>query len=184
MSSPNQHNFAKPTSITGGCLCGSIRYKVDFPKDHNFLRNSESCQCTQCRRCTGALIWHCHTIPVKSLTYTTPTTTLKDFHATEEIKRGFCTNCGSFLYFWEEGDDKIFISVGCVDPEYLVGEPGKHDGGYGYALASTSGDNVFCENEIPGVTAGWIGKTGKRWAKNVRDGVRAAIPGTRHDSKL
>ncbi|KAK6201799.1 hypothetical protein LQW54_009378 [Pestalotiopsis sp. IQ-011] len=168
-SIPTKDNFAKPTSITGGCLCGSIRYRVDFPKGHDFLRNSESCQCTQCRKGAGALIWHCHTIPVESLTYATETTTLKDFRATKDIKRGFCTNCGSFLYFWEEGSDKIFISVGCVDQEYLVGG----EGGYGFALASTSGDNVFCENEIPGVTAGWVGRTGKRWARNVRDGVRA-----------
>jgi hypothetical protein len=84
------------------------------------------------------------------------------------------------LYFYEVGADRIFISVGCIDPEYLIGEQaegGKYQGGYGYALASTSGDNVWCENEIAGVTAGWAGRTGKRWARNVRDGIRV-------DSKL
>lgn len=32
-------SFEKPESITGGCLCGSIRYKVVFPKDHDFLKS-------------------------------------------------------------------------------------------------------------------------------------------------
>lgn len=32
-------SFPKPTTITGGCLCGSIRYQVDFPEDHNFLKS-------------------------------------------------------------------------------------------------------------------------------------------------
>lgn len=29
--------FPKPSSITGGCLCGSIRYRVDFPPTHDFI---------------------------------------------------------------------------------------------------------------------------------------------------
>ena len=27
-----------PTYITGGCLCGKIRYRADFPKDHDFQK--------------------------------------------------------------------------------------------------------------------------------------------------
>ena len=29
----------KPKLVTGGCLCGAIRYRVDFPQDHDYPRN-------------------------------------------------------------------------------------------------------------------------------------------------
>lgn len=29
----------KPARVTGGCLCGAIRYRVDFPHDYDFAKN-------------------------------------------------------------------------------------------------------------------------------------------------
>lgn len=29
----------KPPRVTGGCLCGSVRYRVDFPHDFDFVKN-------------------------------------------------------------------------------------------------------------------------------------------------
>ncbi|KAI8632941.1 glutathione-dependent formaldehyde-activating enzyme [Xylariaceae sp. FL1651] len=154
MSGPTLENFAKPPGfVTGGCLCGSIRYRIDFPKDHDFLKSSGSCQCTQCRRSTGSLFFASHTIPVKSLTYTTPSETLKNFVATPGYQRGICTNCGSFLYWRDESCEQYELAVGCIDPEWLVGKEG-----FGFALANMSGPNVWCQNEIPGVTDTMIGK--------------------------
>lgn len=28
--------FPTPKFITGGCLCNALRYRADFPADHNF----------------------------------------------------------------------------------------------------------------------------------------------------
>ncbi|KAI1501883.1 glutathione-dependent formaldehyde-activating GFA [Biscogniauxia marginata] len=167
MSRPTVENFPKPTTITGGCLCGSIRYKVDFPKDHDFLKSSSSCQCMQCRRSTGALFFVAHTVPLSCLTYLTPVDSLKNFVATPGFQRGFCTNCGSFLYWRDELRDDIALAVGCVDPEVLVGE------GYGFALANMKGHNVWCENEIKGITDEMIGNnSGVKWARNSEDGAQ------------
>ncbi|KAI2781443.1 Mss4-like protein [Daldinia loculata] len=152
-------NFPKPTSITGGCLCGSIRYRVDFPKDHDFLKGSGSCQCTQCRRNTGALIFIAHTAPLSGFTFLTSTETLKKFYATPGIQRAFCTNCGSFLYWRDESLEDVALAVGCVDPEYLSK--------FGFALANSSGHNVWCQNEIKGVTDHiLIKERGIKWSKN------------------
>lgn len=56
------------------------------------------------------------------------------------------------------------MAVGTVDPEFLSD--------FGFALANTAGDNVWCENEIKGVTDGMIGKErGIKWATDSK-GVR------------
>ena len=33
---PSTGDFPKPKSITGGCLCGGVKYRVDFPDGHDF----------------------------------------------------------------------------------------------------------------------------------------------------
>ncbi|KAM7185319.1 hypothetical protein V8F20_011852 [Naviculisporaceae sp. PSN 640] len=75
MSSFADLTFPTPKSITGGCLCGGIRYQVDFPPDHDFKKSSGSCQCTQCRRQTGALFFSSHKIAPasKCFRYLSPT---------------------------------------------------------------------------------------------------------------
>ncbi|KAI3320809.1 glutathione-dependent formaldehyde-activating enzyme [Xylariaceae sp. AK1471] len=167
MSRPTVDSFPRPKYVTGGCLCGSIRYRVDFPENHDFLRSSGSCQCTQCRRSTGSLFFASHTIPQDSLTFSA-SSTLKNFIATPGFQRGICTNCGSFLYWREESHQEIEIAIGCIDPEWLVGEEGKSDG-FGFALANMAGPNVWCQNEIPGVTDKMIGED---------HGVKHATSGT------
>ncbi|KAH8907419.1 glutathione-dependent formaldehyde-activating GFA [Coniochaeta sp. PMI_546] len=174
MSTSTPENFPKPKEITGGCLCGSLRYKIVFPDDHDFLKSSGSCQCTQCRRQTGALIFYSHTILLENLTWLTPTDdALNKFVATPGYERGVCRNCGSLLYWRDVRRPDLEIAVGSVDPEYLVGDAEGKEPGYGFALANCCSHNVFCSNEIKGVTDGLPGKgRGIRWATSSEDGVR------------
>ncbi|KAH8198383.1 hypothetical protein TruAng_007480 [Truncatella angustata] len=152
--SPSPQDFAKPDAVTGGCLCGAIRFRIEFPKDHDFLKN--------CRRGSGGLIWHSHTVPAANLAYTTPTTELRSFSATRGVQRGFCAKCGSFLHWKEDESREVYVSVACVDPEFLRDGEG---GGYGYALANSSRGHIYCENEIRGVNEGWVGKKENRWER-------------------
>ncbi|KAI5921872.1 glutathione-dependent formaldehyde-activating GFA [Camillea tinctor] len=171
MSKPIVEEYPKPTTITGGCLCGSIRYRVDFPQDHDFVQSSCTCQCTQCRRSTGTLIFAAHSVALRNLTYTSATDTLRNYSATRGFQRGFCATCGSFLYWRDESRDVVELAVGCVDEEFLVGEHGSE--GFGRALASPEGNHVWCQNEIKGVTDRMVGPgCGVRWARNSDDGIR------------
>lgn len=106
-----------------------------------------------------------HTVALKDFTYLAPTTTLKNFNATPGIQRGFCTNCGSYLYWRDESRDDLELAVGTVDAE-LLSE-------FGFALANASGNNVWCQNEIKGVTDGIVGKErGVKWATSSEEGTR------------
>jgi hypothetical protein len=39
---------AETTHVTGGCLCGRIRYEANV-----FLKNGYLCHCTMCQKSTG-----------------------------------------------------------------------------------------------------------------------------------
>lgn len=64
-----------------------------------------------------------------------------------------------------------------MDPEFIVGKKGEEEGeeeeGYGFALANCCSHNVFCGNEIAGVTDGFPGRgRGIRWVGSSEEGVR------------
>ncbi|EQB57394.1 glutathione-dependent formaldehyde-activating enzyme [Colletotrichum gloeosporioides Cg-14] len=111
----------KPTTLTGGCLCAKLRYTVTLPRSHDFVKNAMTCQCTQCRRQSGALFTAFHRVPDFRWTSDT-TTSLAEYGASAAAKRGFCRDCGSWLYY--RGQDGYSICLGTVDPEILFGENG------------------------------------------------------------
>ncbi|KAL2137599.1 hypothetical protein VTI28DRAFT_8931 [Corynascus sepedonium] len=147
-----------PSKITGSCLCGKIAYRVDFPENHDFEDSSGTCQCTQCRKSTSSLFFMYHKVPYASVTWTTTLDTLKKFYCTEGNARGFCGECGTFLFWRHESGPNISIAIGTVDPLYLFGEGWESTngevpkGGFGRALASSGGGHEWVQNEIPGVT--------------------------------
>ena len=36
MTTTTTTDFPTPKHIKGGCLCGALRYEIDFPPDHDF----------------------------------------------------------------------------------------------------------------------------------------------------
>ncbi|KAK0649879.1 glutathione-dependent formaldehyde-activating GFA [Cercophora newfieldiana] len=155
----DQYNLgALPKRITGGCLCGKIRYEGHFPDNHDFKQNSGTCQCTQCRRSTSHLFFMWHKVPYSLFKWTASTDTLKNYYCSKGNARGFCGNCGTFLYWRRESGPNINIAIGTIDPLYLFGEGWEDSGGevpkggFGRALANSCGGHEWVRNEIPGVT--------------------------------
>lgn len=155
-----------PKFITGGCLCGSIRYRVTYPDDYDFDSGNYLCQCTQCRKQTGGLFLVSQQVPASALQWTSGTESLKEYAASTSGRRGFCGECGSVL-FWrptEPGlgaERSISFTIGSVDPLYLFGEGASDapEGGAGdvppegFGRVLCSGSHVeWCANEIKGVT--------------------------------
>ena len=99
------------TNVSGGCLCGRVRYEADA-----FLENGYICHCTICQRSTGQPAEITVLIKAGTLRY------LKDepeyYVSSPDGKRGFCGHCGSRLV-WQalraEDDWLTNITVGTLD---------------------------------------------------------------------
>ncbi|KXH67523.1 glutathione-dependent formaldehyde-activating enzyme [Colletotrichum salicis] len=118
----------KPTTVAGGCLCAALRYEITFSDTHDFSANAQTCQCTQCRKQSGALFVAFHRVPWP-MKWTSPkgTSTLREFSITPVAKRGFCTECGSWLYYRSEAEEWSSVCLGTLDQEALIGD--KSQGG-------------------------------------------------------
>lgn len=92
----------------GGCLCGGVRYRVTGP-----LRAPLACHCGQCRRQSGHHV--VATQAKKSDLILERAETLAWFESSPGIKRGFCSRCGSLLFWQREADERVAIMVGGLD---------------------------------------------------------------------
>ena len=97
-----------PSTKTGGCLCGAVRYAVSGP-----LKQVVGCHCTMCRRQTGHyLAFTAAWLEDFSLSEQGG---LKWHYSSARSRRGFCGTCGSVLFFATDGDKKISITAGSLD---------------------------------------------------------------------
>lgn len=105
---------------------------------------------------------HFQVIPRENVTFENEST-LQEYSHTPNNYRGFCSKCGSSIY-WRT-DNFFEILTGTLDKDVLVSEDGTK-------LCMPTGGRFFCGQAVPGVTTpdgmfgGGIGnkKFGKRWA--------------------
>jgi hypothetical protein len=112
-SSPPDFHFQKEGSMTssvykGGCLCGAVRFSTRGP-----LRAVVACHCSQCRRQSGHF-WAATNVADGDLSME-GAERLKWYSATLGVTRGFCGDCGSFLFWKMESLDHISIGAGAFD---------------------------------------------------------------------
>ena len=96
-------------SYYGQCLCESIQYTVDGP-----LRDIINCHCTRCRRSTGHFM---AATQARVDDVVVEGDTLKWYHPVEHVRYGFCSECGSTL-FWRSAktSDVMSIAAGTLTP--------------------------------------------------------------------
>jgi hypothetical protein len=89
-------------------MCGAVRYRVAGP-----LRDVVGCHCSQCRRMTGHFLaaTAARVADFKMLT----DAELRWYEASAEARRGFCSRCGSTLFWAAHGKDYISIAAGSLD---------------------------------------------------------------------
>ncbi|MEO0819462.1 MAG: GFA family protein [Pseudomonadota bacterium] len=94
--------------ITGRCLCGAVRFEV-----HGRVEPPVACHCIECQRQSGAASWISVTAPLDAVTITRDR--LAWVFVSDKARRGFCRDCGGFL-FWEPlGSNTIDIAFGALD---------------------------------------------------------------------
>ena len=82
----------KPSIITGGCLCGAVRYEVSEPD-----LGAMFCHCSMCRRFTGAPMAAGITVLRDATRWTAGEP--KYYRSSKIAERGFCSNCGTSLVY-------------------------------------------------------------------------------------
>ena len=108
---------------TGSCLCGAVSFDV-----HGQLRPVLACHCIQCRKQTGNYMsaTACADAELKL----TRADGLKWFRSSPEAQRGFCQECGSVLFWKQDGSDTTSMSAGAIDG----------------ATGATLEGHIFCES--------------------------------------
>jgi hypothetical protein len=103
--------------LTGGCLCGEIRYETAGTPFH--LTN---CHCTMCRRASGAPMVAWFSVPRTQLRWVGRAPT--PYRSSARAIRSFCSRCGTQLTFAsDEHPDEIDLTICSLDdPELLPPE--------------------------------------------------------------
>jgi hypothetical protein len=92
----------------GGCLCGAVRFEL-----RGQLTSVTYCHCSMCRK------WHGHigayaAVDLADLAFVDERG-LKWYRSSPEVRRGFCGECGSSLFFEEQGRPKMAFCAGTLD---------------------------------------------------------------------
>jgi hypothetical protein len=108
-------------SLTGGCACGAIRYRLDAePYDTGW------CHCRVCQRVSGSGAMVFTTVPRPAFVIEAGEDRLGRFASTSFGERQYCTACGSPLTIHvRHQPDEIDIAVGTLDNPNGV-TPGFH----------------------------------------------------------
>jgi len=100
----------KTMPITGGCLCGAVRYEASGPP-----RDVQYCHCRMCQKNTGSAFSVAAGFRADGFRITRGDPT---FYKSSDIgERGFCADCGSPLVFRYFDPDHLYVwvSVGTLD---------------------------------------------------------------------
>ncbi|WP_434427295.1 GFA family protein [Nannocystis pusilla] len=92
----------------GSCLCGAVTFEVAGP-----LPPPNACHCSQCRKQSGHY-WASTNVPREALTIRGEDR-LTWFRSSEKVRRGFCSTCGSWLFWDPIFAAKIAVAMGAFD---------------------------------------------------------------------
>src|SRR4051812_3207310 len=110
-SLPHSRAVTEP-SLTGGCLCGGVRFELTAP-----LEVAGYCHCTRCQRRTGAGSSANARIDGRTLRLLSGEDLVACWaHPDGGFEKCFCRVCGSHLYSRDPQDpSKLGIRLGVID---------------------------------------------------------------------
>jgi hypothetical protein len=100
--------------LTGGCLCGSVRYEIAEP-----FVSAGYCHCTRCQRRTGTAASAQGRIVPGSLRVLQGEELERRWKPEDGFAKCFCSNCGGALWSRNHEGEIMAVRLGTVD-----GDPG------------------------------------------------------------
>lgn len=104
-------------SLSGGCQCGAVRFRVEGEPGQKSVGRASICWCRMCQKAFAGPFGALVTVNVADLTWTRGER--GTFQSSDIVTRGFCAACGTPLTF-EYSDDKIDLSVFAFDDPSTV----------------------------------------------------------------
>ncbi len=103
-------------ATTGQCLCGAVKYSAE-----DVDPNAQTCHCNMCRRWSGgpALATGVGSVSFDGEEHITR------YQSSDWAERGFCSRCGTNLFYHLKANDHYVLWVGAFDdpePFKLTGE--------------------------------------------------------------
>lgn len=92
----------------GACLCGAIRFTVEGD-----LPGPDACHCSMCRKASGHY-WASTDLP-EARVRLEGVDKIRWYQSSAKVRRGFCSVCGSNLFWKPVSGDMIAIAMGAFE---------------------------------------------------------------------
>ncbi len=101
-------------SVTGGCLCGAVKYELEEAPSMMGV-----CHCKNCQRQAGSAFSTLAGVPKDQFSFVSGEPKLYldgDTKSGNQVERYFCGNCGSPIYSAIDSQpDTLFLKTGTMD---------------------------------------------------------------------
>ena len=140
--------------MTGGCMCGKIRYSAAIENNEAYL-----CHCRMCQRASGNVSLAMKNAKKADVRWERE----PDYYQSSPIaRRGFCSTCGTSLTFEFPDSENMDLIIGTFDdpsrfrPVHHFGAESIHR-----AWLNTEGLKEIRTEEHQGLVDRWMKATGK-----------------------
>jgi len=154
-----------PLALTGGCLCGSVRYEVRPESLEGYY-----CHCRMCQLAFGNTRAAFLNVPKAAVAWAgTPP---QHYASSKFARRGFCGKCGTPLSFEFLDSKNMDLSVGSLD------EPGRVRPVSHFAVESRIAE-WHVDDGLPGQRLDEYESLMQRWKDNYGADVVPGVAATR-----
>jgi hypothetical protein len=93
--------------MTGACLCKAVTFTAD-----GVASQFSACHCGMCRRWNGGAPYFA--VAVASVAFAT-SEHIGRYESSPWAERGFCTRCGTHLFYFLRPAQRYLMAMGCFD---------------------------------------------------------------------
>jgi len=100
------------SELTGGCLCGGVRFRVtEGPLGARY------CHCKHCQRRTGTAFSLSAGVPASGFEILQGAELIRSFQPPGGSPKAFCERCGGHLYAGDPADGAVHVRFGAFDTD-------------------------------------------------------------------